>query len=500
MTAGCRGRPVESTASLSSRRLVAQDAPNAAIAANYDAIPYDALPYPLSHPDNVAAVATMFGLAAAPVASARVLEVGCNDGSNLLPMAAALPGATFVGCDIAPLPIAAANDAARALGLANVRFVVADLATLDGGPWDYVIAHGVYSWVPAPVRDALLHLLARALAPDGLAFVSYNTLPGGHVRRAAWEALRWHTRDTPAREDKLRAARELAALMAEAGPTHEAADASVRSEFARIAGEADSPLFHDTLAEPNEPVWFHDFADHLARHGLGYVAEALPSMMAGGGLAPRVRQFLAGRDRLAREQYLDIARVRRFRQSIVARAGRIGDAALMPARMQGLAVSASMPLMRAAADARLPAGSGADAATVRALLEALVQAAPAALPVPALLSRVPAAAGGRPVDAVLLEAWVSGFAQLHARAPGLATTAGQHPRSFGCARWQAGQRDAVTNLRHETIRLVDPLARALLPLCDGTRDRAALTAALAAPAAQVDEMLATLAQCALLEG
>ncbi|HEX4883630.1 MAG TPA: class I SAM-dependent methyltransferase [Casimicrobiaceae bacterium] len=481
---------------------------NAAIAANYDAVAYDALPYPMSHPDNLAAVATMFGLDAPPVETARVLEVGCNDGSNLLPMAAALPRARFIGCDIAPLPVRAANACAAELGLANVRFVEADLAALDDGPWDYVIAHGVYSWVPPAVRDALLGLVQRQLAPGGLAFVSYNTYPGGYVRRAAWEALRWHVRDAPTRDDKLREARAFAALLAEAGPTHEAADASVRSEFARIAGEADSPLYHDTLAEPNEPVWFHDFAAHAQAHGLAYVAEALPSMMGGGGLAPRVRQFLAGQARLAREQYLDIARVRRFRQSILARADAAANVRLVPERMAALRVSASMPLLRAAADERLPAAQGPDGPVLRALLDALVAASPLALPVPALLDAArPAGTRGRSVEAILLDAWVSGFAQLHAIGPAASAEPGALPTGARVARWQAPRREAVTNLRHETIRLVDPFARALLPLCDGTRDRAALAAALAdgrdprdpALRAQVDETLGSLAKVALLE-
>lgn len=480
---------------------------NVAIAANYDAVAYDALPHPVSHPDNVAAVATMFGVAAPPVATARVLEVGCNDGSNLLPMATALPGATFVGCDIAPLAIRSANESAAALALSNVRFVETDLAALDGGPWDYVIAHGVYSWVPAPVREALFGLLRRALAPNGLAFVSYNTYPGGYVRRAAWDALRWHVRDLAAREDQLREARSFAALIAEAGPTHEAADASVRSEFARIAAEADSPLYHDTLAEPNDPVWFHQFADHAARHGLAYVAEALPSMMAGGGLSARARQFLAAQPRLAREQYLDIARVRRFRQSILARAEAVGEGQLVPSRMASLQVSAAMPLMRAVAESRLPAAGGADAPVLRALLESLIASAPTARPVADVLASAKAAPGGRSVEAVLLDAWVSGFAQLHALGPAAARTADAQPRAFRVAARQAALRESVTNLRHETVRLADPFVRALLPLCDGRRDRAALAAALAGagdprdPAlrAQVDGSLAMLAQYALLE-
>ncbi len=480
---------------------------NAAIAANYDAIAYEALPYPMSHPDNVAAVATMFGLAPPPIERARVLEVGCNDGANLLPMAAALPEATFTGCDIAPGAVRAATAGAQALGLANIRFLEADLAILDGGPWDYVIAHGVYSWVPAPVRDALLALIGRSLAPGGLAFVSYNTYPGGYVRRSAWEALRWHVRDAPERADKLREARALAALMAGAGPTHEAADASVRNEFARIANEADSPLYHDTLAEPNEPVWFHAFADHVHAHGLGYVAEAVPSMMTGAGLSRAVRQFLAAKGRLDREQYLDIARVRRFRQSILARHDEAERAQLVPARLATLRVSASMPLMRAASKDKWPGAAGADGPALRALLEALMAAAPCARPVAEVLAGVRAAPGGRAPETLLLEAWMSGFAQLHVRGADAATTPGPRPRASRVARWQVAQREAVTNLRHETMRMVDPFARSLLALCDGQRDRRALAAALApgrdpgdpALVAQLEDALGTLAQCGLLE-
>jgi SAM-dependent methyltransferase len=480
----------------------------AAIAADYDAIAYDARPHPMSHPDNVAPIATMFGLDAPDVATARVLEVGCNDGSNLLPMAASLPGATFVGCDIAHAAIERANHGANALGLANVRFVEADLSALQEGPWDYVVAHGVYSWVPTEVRDALFALLARSLRANGLAFVSYNTLPGGYVRRAASEALRWHVRAGATRADKLRDARALATLLADAGPTQEGADASVRQEFVRIAAEPDSALYHDTLAEPNEPVWFHAFAAHAVRHDLAYVAEALPSMMAGAGLPPGMRDFLGRQDRLAREQYLDIARLRRFRQSILARRSAAGHGQLVPERMAKLFVSAAMPLRRAAIAGQSPGATlaGPDASTFRALLERLVDAAPGAMSVAELCASVPTA-GGRPAGAVLVEAWASGYAQLHTAPPTVAVVPGARPRGGRVARWQAPRQDTLTNLRHEAIRLPEPFARRLLALCDGQRDRTALAMALAdgrhaagvSLAAQIDDTLRRLAQAGLLE-
>ena len=140
-----------------------------------------------------------------------MLEVGCSDGANLLPMAAALPHAQFVGCDLSGIAIAEARRAAQELGLANVTFLQRDLATLtdDPGTFDYIIAHGVYSWVPAPVRDALLALAARRLSRNGALFVSYNVYPGCHIREATWQILHYHVDRIADPRGQLDAARAL---------------------------------------------------------------------------------------------------------------------------------------------------------------------------------------------------------------------------------------------------------------------------------------------------
>jgi SAM-dependent methyltransferase len=481
-----------------------------ALAAKYEAIAYDALPHAVTHPSHVAAIAAMFGLEPPPPATARVLEVGCSDGSNLLPMAASLPRASFTGCDIAARAVREARETADALGIGNARFVAADLAAIDDGPFDYVIAHGVYSWVGAPVRDALFALAGRALAPDGILFASYNTHPGGHIRRAASAPLLWHLRAIADPRARLDAARGLAALLAEAGPAAEPADAALRAEWQRIAAEPDSALFHDSIGEPNEPVWFHEFVTHAASFGLAYVAEAQPSMMAGGGLSAPMRQFLAGRGRIEREQYLDFARVRRFRQSLLCRAAPARDPDLVPGRLAGLHASAAAPLVRSAAESRLPAAPGPDGAVLRRVFDAMLAIAPEALPVPALLDltgAATAAPGARSATAVLLDAWLGGFAQLHAEPPRVTRTAGERPCVAAVARWQAPRRETVANLRHEAVRLTDPFARTLLPLCDGTRNRDDLARALAGARdagdpslrKRINDALAGFARLALLE-
>ncbi|HZW72959.1 MAG TPA: class I SAM-dependent methyltransferase, partial [Caldimonas sp.] len=229
---------------------------NEALARKYDAVGYVGRSNPLSHPDALATAATLHGLLPPAIPSCRVLDVGCGDGANLLPMAAALPDARFVGCDLSPRAISAAREAVAQLGLGNVTLVEGDLRKLSDalGSFDYILAHGLYSWVPAEVRDALLDLAARRLSPNGLVFVSYNVYPGCHVRQAAWETLRFHGERFGGTRARLEAARALAAALAEPARAQDETDALLRREFARIAAEPDGALYHDDLGVPNDPL------------------------------------------------------------------------------------------------------------------------------------------------------------------------------------------------------------------------------------------------------
>lgn len=456
----------------------------------YDTIAYAAQSNALSHPRHLATVATLFGVPAPDVATCRVLEVGCSDGANLLPMAATLPHAQFIGCDLSGSAIAAARSAAQELGLSNVTFVQRDLATLtdDPEPFDYIIAHGVYSWIPAPVRDALLKLAARRLARNGAMFVSYNVYPGCHVREAAWRILHHHVDGIADPRGQLQAARALATLLAEPGVTQTETDAVLRQEFHRLAAQSDSALFHDDLAVPNDPVYFHEFVAHLARHGLTFLAEAKLSMMTAAGLAPRMQQFVGGMDRLAREQYLDFARMRRFRQSLVCRADAdSGDDSL--ARLETMHVAASMSLVRAAALGRaFPGEPGTVDVNVRAarrVLQWLVGCAPRIVSVADAVAwqreHAPEdVTTARPLPALLAEACYAGTVELYVDPPPLAASGGERPVASSIVRWQARRQQGVTNLRHETLRIDDPQALALLSLLDGTRTRVDLAAAWAA--------------------
>ena len=110
---------------------------------------------------------------------------------------------------------------ASELGLANVTLLQQDFAAIPPalGRFDYIIAHGIYSWVPPAARDALFRLAAERLSDHGVMFVSYNVYPGCHVRQAAWEALHFHVDGIADLRTRLDTARSLAALLAEPGLT-----------------------------------------------------------------------------------------------------------------------------------------------------------------------------------------------------------------------------------------------------------------------------------------
>jgi ubiquinone/menaquinone biosynthesis C-methylase UbiE len=374
---------------------VSIDTSNAALASLYDETPYEALPHPASHPARLATVATFFGHAAPNVETCSALEVGCNDGSNLIPMAVSLPAARFVGCDLSPRALDVGRRTIAELGLANITLVEGNLAELARahGQFDFIVAHGVYSWVPPDVRDALFALAARRLTRDGILYVSFNVLPGCRVRQAAWDALHHHVDRIENPRARFDAARELARLIADGATATKESDQALRAEFRAIAQHTDSELAHDDLAVPNEPVLFQTFVQHAAGHGLRYVADAELQTMAATGISAEAKEWLSTLGALDREQYLDFLRLRRFRQSLLVRADAPTATTERSQSLRAMHVSASVALTGSAAHGAIhkvartldPAAGGGGA--VRKLLDTLVANQPAAYEIASLADR-----------------------------------------------------------------------------------------------------------------
>ncbi len=471
-------------------------------ASSYDVLEYPPRPFVQTHPDRLATLATLFGLSPTPPAHCRVLELGCGVGGNLLPMAAALPGATFVGIDNAAVPIARARELTERLGLGNVSFHPVGIEEYEPPvePFDYVIAHGVYSWVPEPIREALLALCARVLSPDGVAYVSYNALPGGHLRQMLRGVLGAGLGGVEEPRERVAAARRFLALLVEAGEADDELVPTLGRAAREVIDRDDAFLFHDVLADDNQPYFLHEFVASARAHGLAYLSEAQFSEMQIDVLPPSLQPVLQEiADPVRRDGLLDVLKERRFRQTLLCRADRRPDPEPKAERLAGMAVSGALRSTTDQASGRVTfLGPGtahvvSDHPLVVRTLRAIGESWPAPLPIADLGEEreLPA------IRDILLRCYATNLVRLHADPPMVSTVPPERPRVSPVARLEAAEGTMVTTVRHTHLELDDAVVRQVVTLLDGSRDRAALVEAIGDPAA-VDAALARLAAAGML--
>ncbi|HEY6563240.1 MAG TPA: class I SAM-dependent methyltransferase, partial [Pirellulaceae bacterium] len=243
-------------------------------AASYNEVPYPSFPFRKSHPDQLHTLGRLFGMAPADTAACRVLEIGCAGGGNILPMADQLPNSEFVGLDYSEVQIRDAQAMVDRAGLTNVRVLAADVSQVDPktlGQFDYILCHGVYSWVPPVVQNAILDVCQRCLSPQGIAFISFNTYPGWHFRGMIRDMMRYHVQQFKKAEVQINQARALLKFLAENANEGTAYGKLLKTELETLSRQSDSYLYHEHLESHNQPVYFHHFAEDLKRYHLQYL-------------------------------------------------------------------------------------------------------------------------------------------------------------------------------------------------------------------------------------
>ena len=244
----------------------------------YDELPYRCLPIEWSAPERLSLASRLHGGPRARLDGYRLLELGCGDGANLIPLAYHRPHASFVGVDAAGSQIRIAQARCAELGVRNLAFIHADLLDADReleGRFDYVLANGVFSWISEAARAGMLGMVPRRLAPSGLFCLNYNARPGWNIRGMIRGFLIAQTRAMPGLRGRAEAAKavcgRLASSFQESG--HPYAELMVRE--LRLVGESDvSYVAHEYLAEHNVAFWRGDFLALVQASGLQYVADA----------------------------------------------------------------------------------------------------------------------------------------------------------------------------------------------------------------------------------
>ncbi|MCX4240628.1 methyltransferase regulatory domain-containing protein [Paraliomyxa miuraensis] len=469
----------------------------------YDQVPYTSYPYPQSHPDRLHVVASLFGARPALASGCRVLELGCGSGGNLLPMAELLPGSELVGVDRSRRQIELGRELAAEAGLTNVELRRADLMDVDAswGTFDFILCHGVYSWVPARVQDKILEILRDHLRrPDGIGYVSYNVYPGWHLREMVRHMMRYHVRELTEPAVRVEQAKALLGFLSEnvsdgQGPY----GASLLRELRLLRALPDDYLYHEHLEDDNEPIYFYQFAERLAAHRLQYVGETDLQTMIARGLAPEVEATLdrIAPDLLTREQYMDFVRNRQFRATVICHEGVTLRRELGPSAAQSLSFELLGRPKDGAVDLTpgLPqvfVGPGEVEMTTstpltKAALLLLQRAWPRALSVDVLFQRasslvreagLPAESGQEETLASdLLWCSFGGAVGVRRWVPPVAAVVPARPRASRVARAQARRGDFVASLHHQLVRL-DRAPRQLILRLDGEHDQERLCAVL----------------------
>lgn len=475
---------------------------------SYDEIPYPDITFSHTHPDRLATLGILMGMTPADVQRCRVLELGCATGANIIPMAYGLPDSEFVGVDYSSHQIASASETVATLGLKNMTFKALDIREIDEsfGQFDYIIAHGVYSWVPPDVQDAIMAICERNLAPQGIAYVSFSCYPGAYLLRMLRETLLYHVRDVDDPLKRIEGAREVFNVLDDTLPGVEGRDpygffitsyhTMLKRERSRFTGNFDAFLLHDELSVINEPCYFYQFMEHADRHGLQYLSETDFSKVMPSDLPEQTVAWLqrVSRDIVDHEQYLDILRNRSFRRTLICHKSVELKRMVNPERIMGLYFGCDLE----DGDCALEADGterfrGADDVVfstnhpvVKAAIHYLMEISPGYVNFQTLLPEArqqvnadPAAASAdaRALAASLLQSYTCSFdlIQMRASPPRFVQEVTAQPIASVVARWQSQNANRVTNMRHEQVTM-DRLSHFVLQHLDGTRDRLAIKA------------------------
>ncbi len=299
------------------------DAHNQTIADTYNEVPYQSKPFDQSRPERMAVMATLFGLNPPDITNARILELGCSAGGNVIPLAIHFPGVQAVGVDISEVQIKQGQHIIEKLGLTNCKLQVLDIVNSQAaleGKFDYIVCHGVYSWVPASVRKAIMEVIRDRLSPNGVAYVSYNIYPGWKAREVIREMMLFHASGHKTPRDRLQQAKAIVEYIKNLSGEQTAYGKLLRDEANHLSRSNDYYLHHEYLEVENNPMYFRDFMEQAVEHKLAYLGEASLPDMAPQRLGAQISTTLhnlSGGNILATEQYMDFFLNRSFRQTLL---------------------------------------------------------------------------------------------------------------------------------------------------------------------------------------
>jgi methyltransferase-like protein len=461
---------------------------------SYDELPYTCSAMPYAQPDRLATLATLFGMTPPAVATCRVLELGCCDGSNIIATAHQLPQATCWGIDLSAQQIAKGQALIKALGLANITLKQLNILEVekDLGQFDYIIAHGIYSWVPAPVQAKIFQICQQHLAPQGVAYISYNIKPGWNIRDNLRDMMRYYSTSSTTDNDSKRV-EQLKNLLKLIATTTTAEKSTynqiISEELTHFTQLPESFIFKEFLEEEHYPEYFYQFSAKARAYGLEYLADAFfPTMLVSNFSSTVAAELQVFQNNLIhQEQMMDFLRNRRFRHTLLCHQGTPLNRNLSSTILKHFYIASSLqPVTDTAKSLQQFANKQGSVSTeqpiIQLALHYLSQRWPKAVAFTELITQIKSNQGyssdaQEPVIMLaeaLFNCYAKGLIEWYTYPPPLVITITTYPQASSLARWQVRQSQKVTNQRCEVVTIENGIGLRLLPYLDGSHDKSAL--------------------------
>lgn len=278
---------------------------------------------------SLMAKARIYGLDPVPVEEARVLELGSSCGGNIIPQALYNPTATFTGIDLSPTQVKHGNELIESMGLKNITLLEKDIMDIDDsfGTFDYIIVHGIWSWVPDVVKDKILSICNRNLSDRGVAYVSYNTYPGWKRLEQLRDIMLYSEKHAPndSLQERTVYTKNVLKLIAETMKLDERSqqisDYKIKN-INRVLQSNDYYVGHEYLEAFNDPVYVSEFIERAQEQGCAYIGDETLNRSFITWLNSDVEKnirTLARDSYIDKEQYYDYVYDTQFRMALLTK-------------------------------------------------------------------------------------------------------------------------------------------------------------------------------------
>lgn len=302
--------------------------------ASYDTFLYISKPFSSTNINNLYAKAKIYGLDPVPVHKARVLELGASCGGNIIPQAMYYPTATFTGIDLSSVQVEHGNEIIKSIGLTNVTLLEKNIMDVDKsfGTFDYIIVHGIWSWVPDMVKDKILDICSENLSNRGIAYVSYNTYPGWKRLEQLREIMLYADKRAEDKDllERTLYTKSVLKLVAETMNSDDRSRTQSNykiNNINRVLQSNDYYVAHEYLETYNDPVYVSDFIERARQHGCAYVGDESLQRSFITWLSGDVEKnisTLSNGNYIDKEQFYDYVYDTQFRMSLLTKLSNIG--------------------------------------------------------------------------------------------------------------------------------------------------------------------------------